>query len=232
MDIIIILIVLFVIFGNVKNKKKQQEAQEARRRAAQAQQGGQPQRFDMPYTPLAPTMEGKDADPRFPEYAPEKKEDPRFPDYTPPVQQAAPRSVQQQPAMQPATQQQMRQRQAPPPQQRHVPPPQARTQSQTYEEGTGPEIQHASISVRSSESTLQATQGRRHTLEASSITGHAHTEAGMSGVQEACPPAQRVTVSRKTSSKAGIAALMTDKDTLRQAVLYSEILGKPKALRR
>ena len=219
MDFIIILIVLFVIFGNIKNKKKQQEAQEARRRAAQAQQGGQPQSFDMPYTPSIPTMEGKDADPRFPDYTPPVIQ-------AAPVQQAAPRSIQRQPARP----QPMQQRQAPPPQQRHMPP---LSRSQALGEGEGTQLEHAATSVKPYESTLQVPQGRRHTLEASSVTGHAHTESSMSGEQEPCPPGmQGVPVSRKTSPKTGIAALMTDKDALRQAVLYSEILGKPKALRR
>ncbi len=221
MDFIIILIVLFVLFGNIKNKKKQQEAQEARRRAIQEQQArnGQPSQapvFDMPYAPMVPSeAEGQDAPP-----AQMPRNDPRFPDFSP---------VQPAPVARPAA--------SPVPQQprtayKPVQVPASPQNAPQMAEGAGKEVQHASTSVRAHGTTLQEVMGRRHTLEASSTTGHAHTESSMSGVQESCPPAQRVTISRKTSSKSGIAALMADKDALRQAVLYSEILGKPKALRR
>lgn len=221
MDWIIILIVLFILFGNIKNKKKQQEAQEARRRAIQAQQArdGQPSQapvFDMPYAPMVPSeAEGQDA----PNTQTPRTADPRFPDFSP---------VQPAPLARPAA--------TPVAQQRRIPPQPVRVpapaQTPQMAEGTGKEVQHAATTVRAHGTTLQEIMGRRHILEASSATGHAHTESSMSGAQEPCPPAQRVVVSRKTSPQTGIAALMADKDALRQAVLYSEILGKPKALRR
>ena len=104
---------------------------------------------------------------------------------------------------------------------------------QPLSEGEGTTLQQAATSVRSHDTTLQEVMGRRHTLEASSITGHAHTENGMSGPPEACPPvAQLVKTPQLAAVKIGPAALMDDHNALAQAVIFSEIIGKPKALRR
>lgn len=224
MDYIFILIAVLIIVSNISKKKKQaQQAEERRRAQQQAGQGGQPQSYDMPYTPLPASAQGRPADPRFPEYAPAQQADPRFPEYTPAQQgsaqrQAAPRPVQQQ-------------RNTPPPQ-RNTPPPQSRMQ-QALREGEGTTLQQAATSVGSHGTTLQEVMGRRHTLEASSLTGHAHTENGMSGPPEACPPnAQLVKTPQLAAVQFGPAALMGDRNALAQAVIFSEILGKPKALRR
>jgi hypothetical protein len=221
MDWIFILIAVLIIVGNINKKKQKQAQEEARRRAMQQQaagQGDQPQSFDMPYTPPSPSMEGRRADPRFPDYTPAPQADPRFPDYTPPQQGHAP--AQKQAAPRPAQQQ------------RHTPPQQPRAQ-QTMGEGMGTTLPRAATTVRSHDTTLQEVMGRRHTLEASSLTGHAHTETGMSGSQEPCPPAaQSVKAPQFTAVKVGPAALMGDRNALAQAIIVSEILGKPKALRR
>jgi len=81
---------------------------------------------------------------------------------------------------------------------------------------------------------IQATQ--RHTLEASSLTGHAHEESSLSGVQEDCiTPRKRASISQGTEeSSPRIASSLPvfNADTARLGILYGEILGKPKALRR
>jgi len=219
MDFIFIIIAVLVIIGNINKKKQKQAQEEARRRAQQqaAAQGGQPQSFDMPYTPLPDTAQGRAADPRFPDYTPAQQGDPRFPEYTPAPQSAAP--VQRQAA-----------------QPRHTPPPQRQAQprvQQTFQEGEGTTLQRAATSVNSHGTTLQEVMGRRHTLEASAVTGHAHTEYGMSGPPEVCPPpSQVVNAPQAAAVNIGPAALMADHNALAQAIIFSEILGKPKALRR
>ncbi|MEL7603582.1 MAG: hypothetical protein AAGU77_10550 [Bacillota bacterium] len=225
MDWIFILIAVLIIIGNINKKKQKQAQEEARRRAMQQQaagQGGQPQSYDMPYTPPSPSMEGRRADPRFPDYTPAPQADPRFPNYAP----EQPASAQRQAAPRPA-------------QQRHTPPQQPLAQQaqprvrQTMGEGMGTTLPRAATTVRSHDTTLQEVMGRRHTLEASSLTGHAHTETGMSGSQEPCPPAAQIVKAPQLAAvKAGPAALMGDRNALAQAIIVSEILGKPKALRR
>ncbi len=235
MDFIFIIIAVLVIIGNINKKKQKQAQEEARRRAQQqaAAQGGQPQSFDMPYTPLPDTAQGRAADPRFPDYTPAQQGDPRFPEYTPAPQSAAP--VQRQ-AAQP--------RHTPPPQRQAQPRVQQQAQprvqqqaqprvQQTFQEGEGTTLQRAATSVNSHGTTLQEVMGRRHTLEASAVTGHAHTEYGMSGPPEVCPPpSQVVNAPQAAAVNIGPAALMADHNALAQAIIFSEILGKPKALRR
>lgn len=81
---------------------------------------------------------------------------------------------------------------------------------------------------------IQATQ--RHTLEASSLTGHAHEESSISGTQEDCTvPNRRMPITKAEETAAPkptspIPAL--NAETARLGILYGEILGKPKALRR
>lgn len=85
------------------------------------------------------------------------------------------------------------------------------------------------------------TTSAQHTLEASSIAGHAHTESSLSGgFGEACPPpahqaAGRAAVSRPLVERSGtdpaIPFQWSVQDAARGMVL-SEILGKPKALRK
>lgn len=252
MDFIFILIAVLIIVSNISKKKKQAQQAEERRRAQQQQataQGGQPQSFDMPYTSLPPTTEGR-VDPRFPDYSPAQQDDPRFPNYTPAPQPAAPMgSPQQRPAapLQPRAQQQVQPRAQQQVQPRVQQQAQPRVQQQaqprvqrTLQEGEGTTLEHAATSVyshdttvRSHGTTLQEIMGRRHTLEASSITGHSHTEYGMSGQPEACPPVSAaVNTPQIAAIKVGPAALMGDHNALAQAVIFSEILGKPKALRR
>ena len=81
---------------------------------------------------------------------------------------------------------------------------------------------------------IQATQ--RHTLEASSLTGHAHEERSISGIQGDCTvPNRRMPIAKTEETAvprpaAPIPAL--NAETARLGILYGEILGKPKALRR
>lgn len=99
---------------------------------------------------------------------------------------------------------------------------------------TTPETRmHTSINTQLTE--ISATS--RHSLEASSITGHAHEETSMSGLEEDC--ASTTDRKRVLSSAPAIVSLggggmrlSMDVNAVRSAIIYSEILGKPKALRR
>lgn len=88
----------------------------------------------------------------------------------------------------------------------------------------------------------------RHTLQPSSISGHAHVESSITGFEEDCPPAVRP--ARQTSNKkaatppafskgaqrstlAGAGTVFSwNADEVTQGIILAEILGKPKALQR
>ncbi len=74
----------------------------------------------------------------------------------------------------------------------------------------------------------------RHTLEASQLTGHAHEETSMTGFDEACEPAakpKRAPLAAAAEEAPAAVPRLSVQD-LRRAVVLSEILGKPRALRR
>ena len=74
----------------------------------------------------------------------------------------------------------------------------------------------------------------RHELEASQLTGHAHEETSMTGFADECEPAgkpKRASLTVQAETAASPVPRLTV-DDLRRAVVLSEILGKPKALRR
>jgi len=88
-------------------------------------------------------------------------------------------------------------------------------------------------------SRMEDPTGRNHVLEAASITGHAHTESSMSGFAPSCPPTLRRTASpanKQTNPTApmriGQVSLDFAPESVVSGFLYSEILDKPKALRR
>ncbi len=84
--------------------------------------------------------------------------------------------------------------------------------------------------------TMQSTL--RHALEASSITGHAHTESSITGVEPECAPADtrfpknaHSSVQQDLAPETGSAFTWNVDDAARGLIL-SEILGKPRALQR
>lgn len=117
------------------------------------------------------------------------------------------------------------------------------------------------IPAKRLESQLTTPQQRRHTLEPSRKTGHAHAETSMSGVSDVCPPdkapfekaplgdrlAAYKAQKRQTAQTAVLSAapqaidlaaaspemaFRFDPNRVREGLIYAEILGKPKALRR
>lgn len=85
------------------------------------------------------------------------------------------------------------------------------------------------------EAQVQQPAGRRHTLEASSITGHAHTESSITGFVENCPPATpasaKVAAAAAAPSPAGDQPFSWNVQDVAHGLVLAEILGKPKALK-
>ena len=77
--------------------------------------------------------------------------------------------------------------------------------------------------------------GRRHTLEASSISGHAHMESSLTGVSNDCPPASSMASAKaqpipvQVSATDGSVPFNWDVRNVTQGLVLAEILGKPKA---
>lgn len=118
--------------------------------------------------------------------------------------------------------------------------------------------------MQRSEPSLSTPQQRRHPLESSRATGHAHMETSMTGTTEVCPPAASAAPFEKTPLADRLAAYKAEKRRaerpavtakqdapqvidlaastenafrfdparVREGLIYAEILGKPKALRR
>lgn len=242
MELLIILGVIFAIINGF-TKKKQQEAQEARRRAAQAQQEQAQMRQeaapgDPRFPPLQPQVNPppvytQRSDPRFPQESTQREA--RYQEYTPPPQAFDPRFPPLS-AQEIAAAQARRRAELEAERKRH----QAVRQSAAPAEGEiTPGMGGARMTAAPGttiESRMEATRGRRHTLEASSLTGHAHTESSMTVAPEHCPPeavrAAAIVSAHAPAIPAALARLSTDQNAVMQAILYSEILGKPKAMRR
>ena len=107
---------------------------------------------------------------------------------------------------------------------------------------------------------LETPDGRRHTLESSQKTGHAHMETSMTGIAPECPPvlpraaaqpplsdrlaafkAQKRATARPVPAEEAPAvvdleqkqeAFRFDMARVRDGIVYAEILSPPKALRR
>ncbi len=77
--------------------------------------------------------------------------------------------------------------------------------------------------------------GRRHTLEASSISGHAHMESSLTGFANDCPPASSMSSAKaqpvpvQACATEGSAPFNWDVRNVTQGLVLAEILGKPKA---
>ena len=84
---------------------------------------------------------------------------------------------------------------------------------------------------------VHASNESRHTLEASSLTGHSHVESSLTGLAADCPPESQLrrsagaTVAACVDSGASIPFEWNASEVARGLIL-SEILGKPKALQR
>ncbi len=122
-------------------------------------------------------------------------------------------------------------------------PPVQRPQPQVQRPQQPIQSRHASpIQARTAETIssnlTQIGETKRHTLEASFVSGHAHEETSMTGVQRDCASsAGKVSVEAANSAAAPVTApisamgLCFDAQAVRNGIIYAEILEKPKALR-
>ena len=85
------------------------------------------------------------------------------------------------------------------------------------------------VSISSNLTEIQSTE--QHRLSPSYRTGHAHQETSMSGFEENCPPTLSPAAAAAARQSAAPAAFSWDQNAVLSGLIYSEILGKPKALR-
>lgn len=244
-DIIWIVFILIAIVNVFSSRKKKQQEEAKRRAAAAAQEATRSEEEETPAygTPARSTQ----ADPRFPEldggyvYA-AKEADPRFPDYMPEAQQASDaQRVRQKESERALAEAKYAARVRLMQQERQQREEQARIeQKRPMTARVGSTLQAPM------QSRLEDPLGRQHTLEPSFISGHAHTESSITGIQEDCPPprtAARAKVDRPaqvqphqqapdTPTADMLGRLVRSRNALVQGMLMSEVLGKPKALRR
>lgn len=237
MDILIIIAVVVSLILRVnKNKKAQEEARQKReaalRQAAQTQAQATDPRYPShtPPKPIQPTVA-----PVVKPSAPVRRApDPRFFDTD--EDEAALAAAREAERQRRLRAERERQRAA------ARRPQLVRSAADDEPEGTArPGSLTANVSssmVTTMENTMATTmlnpQGRRHTLEASSATGHAHMETSMTGLQSdaECPAEPWSEAHGAPSYTFGTRGLSFDREAVVSGILYSEILGKPKALRR
>lgn len=213
MEILLIFgVAVFFILSTVakQNKKKaEQQAAEARR-AQQAAQASQPQAPTQKYPPV-----------QTPAAAPVQQ--------YPPMQAPAAASVQKYPPVQAA-------KAAPASPMSQVRPT---APAGTRVAGTGmreaPKASHTEIQAtgfaesRGRAHVLEASSAGKHPLESSNYTGHAHQETSLTG-DISCPPVPSHERTAQTEQAPVASAFRFDLSRAQQAVIYAEILGKPKAL--
>ncbi len=217
MDFLAILFIIIAIVGNLQRKKQKQEEAARRKQAADATRSAAPAPPAQPARPAA-----RPVDPRFPDFSSYEEE----------------RTHEKQ-ATQVDLQEQQRKAEA-----RRQTMAQARRDAQAaaakrvaaVAEG---ETSHPGVSpiTESVGTRLEETKGRRHTLEASSLTGHSHMETSITGQGKPCPPEAATAAAPKTAATAlgfqtGNLNLKFDQPAVVAGLLYAEILGKPKALQR
>lgn len=227
----IIIMILFVVISILSQSQKQKKKEEAKKRAQAAASSGDPavpsQNVERRAARAFP------ADDRFPDLAPRKAPprtaqalaDDRFPDLTP--------------------------RKAP-----------LRTASSSLNEGLGSSgsMRVSSSEGIGSGGSLKMSMNEapqsRHSVKPMTESTHAHTESSMSGIIESCPPeisdiqtaanaaynvpsAARLEVQSAANAAYNLpdAAVQGkrfsfERGSVTQGLLYGEILGKPKALRR
>lgn len=92
----------------------------------------------------------------------------------------------------------------------------------------------AAQSVREIGTTLRE-RPVQHRLEASQLTGHAHEETSLTGVQEDCAPekpfVRKPRAEATQTAPANDASFVWDADEVRNGLILSEILGKPRCMR-
>lgn len=211
---VFLILIAWIVLSAVSKKKKREAAEAAKRRAAEqaAMNATGAQSFDAPAERPVP----KPPAPRPPEL-----QNPVFDPFFGGLSDA--KSEPDRNARQPLSQQS-----APATASRPMtPPPQARQQTRVQ----------SNMSTNMADRTTTMHSTLRHALEASSVTGHAHTESSITGIEPECPPekprsrfAAPETAAPVPSAVSANAFTWNVNDVTRGLIL-SEILGKPKALR-
>jgi hypothetical protein len=75
-------------------------------------------------------------------------------------------------------------------------------------------------------------KGDLHVVKPVSEGGHTHEETSMTGYTDKCPPTAEAAAMAPLAMKVGGLQLELGTSAVQQGILYSEILAKPKALRR
>jgi len=217
MELLFIILAIVLGIANKSKKKEQQEAakkQAARQAMELAGEKGPRESENMPAGPA----QKRPADPRFPDYY----DAPVRPEPAPPVVSASRES-----SIFPALEE------------RPVKPTSKKSPGMASFEGSasgeGTTKMPRKRAVQMVGDRLETPVGRRHALEASGITGHAHTESSMTGFSEPCPPAVQMPkrpLLYAEQTPVSAAGLTFDRQSVVKGFLYGEILGKPKALRR
>ncbi len=218
MEGFIIFVVIMFIFNMITKqaKKKEQQQKEARRAEQQARASAA--------APQQPSVYARPDDPRFPSM-------PHTQTGAAPSAQSMARATQHEQAQRERMQHEQAQRE-----QMH------REQAQHARQQRPPTQRAQQVNRTVMTSQLQEiSETKHHTLDASYISGHAHTESSMGGSAAECPPTPEYGGLQQRGSAAplpGIPSgfelgrLIDERNELARGVLLAEVLGKPKALRR
>lgn len=112
-----------------------------------------------------------------------------------------------------------------------------RRQHPAFEETVEPKTQEKPITAMRHAPTVKPTvQSREHTVKPFTETEHRHMETSLTGISDCTSELSPLvtvneTIKAASEMKAGLKVNLTSQN-LAQAILCSEILGKPKALRR
>jgi len=206
-----ILIIIIVVVISIANAKAKAKAQAEKARGGQAQ--GAPARPAQPQPEQARPLYGRpaqEADPRFPDITerPRKPEpDPRFPDIT-----ERPRKPEPDPRFPDIT--------APRPAKASKPEYRGSMAYDSHEGST-------------TEGGPRVTAPAMHVVKPLTESRHSHMETSMTGIAPDCGPEFSHDLAYEGKAPAlQRPALLFDNSSVVNAILYSEILGKPKALRR
>ncbi|MDL2258490.1 hypothetical protein LJC42_04990 [Eubacteriales bacterium OttesenSCG-928-K08] len=206
MDGLFIIVAIFAIIGrivgNANNKKKREEAAK-KAEAARASQAARAQRN----VQGASSVYGKQSDPRFPDYSPATPVIPAQPNYTEAGDAAR------------AAAQQEREREL---QRRRELLEQSRLERIAREERARQEAEKA---MRGS----LCVDGHEHELEGPRFEDTVRGRETIKGMRQSQSMADKAA---QPIEAATLANITKDRNALKQAIILSEILGKPKALQR
>ncbi len=243
MEVFIIILVIYAIFNGIAKKKKR-EAEQARRAAAmrevQNKTQGQAQYGDPRFPQMQGTAQSKPvySDPRFPQMQGTAQSrpvynDPRFPEYMPPE---GSESLEGAGSLEGHSKEQLHEaefyRQAPSPQRHsgHI----VKKSVSDAKSGVSKSVKATEAALKTKLETIKSSFA--DDLEGGFVIPHSHTESSLSGIHAPCPP-----VLAKSPAELGKGAnaqtallhsLLGDKQGLISGIIFSEVWGKPKAMRR